>query len=83
MPSSRMRRLVALVRTHVSEQPIASIIRVERIREPGKTLAVTGNSFLTLLITEILIFTGFFFCLLKFWVTQNFLTIKTSWNTND
>jgi hypothetical protein len=25
----------------------------------------------------------FFFSLLKFWVTQNFITIKTSWNTND
>jgi hypothetical protein len=24
-----------------------------------------------------------FFPLLKFWVTQNFTTIKTSWNTND
>jgi hypothetical protein len=21
--------------------------------------------------------------LLKYWVTQNFITIKTSWNTND
>jgi hypothetical protein len=30
---------------------------------------------------------GFFFLffppLLKSWVTQNFITIKTSWNTND
>jgi hypothetical protein len=24
-----------------------------------------------------------FFSLLKSWITQNFITIKTSWNTND
>jgi hypothetical protein len=42
MPSSGMLRRVALVRTHVSEDRIAFIIRVERIGEPG-TLAVTSN----------------------------------------
>jgi hypothetical protein len=26
---------------------------------------------------------GRFFSLLKSWVTQNFIIIKTSWNTND
>jgi hypothetical protein len=43
MPSSGMLRLVALVRTDVSEERIASIIRVTRIGELGTTLAVTSN----------------------------------------
>jgi hypothetical protein len=34
MPSSELSRLVALVRIDVSEECIASIIRVEGIREP-------------------------------------------------
>jgi hypothetical protein len=33
----------SLVRTDVSEERIASTIRVERISELGTTLAVTGN----------------------------------------
>jgi hypothetical protein len=28
-------------------------------------------------------FEDIFFSLLQSWVTQNFITIKTSWNTND
>jgi hypothetical protein len=44
MPSSGMLRSVALVRIDVSEELISSIIRVERIRGLGKTLALTGNS---------------------------------------
>jgi hypothetical protein len=43
MPSSEMLRRVALVRTDVSEEGIASIIRVTRIGELGTTSAVTSN----------------------------------------
>jgi hypothetical protein len=42
MASSGMFRLVALIRTNVSEELSASFIRVTRIGEPG-TLAVTIN----------------------------------------
>jgi hypothetical protein len=38
-----MLRRVALVRTDVSEERIASIIRVRRIGELGTTLVVTNN----------------------------------------
>jgi hypothetical protein len=38
-----MLRRVALVRTDVSEEPNASFIRVTRIGELGKTLALTSN----------------------------------------
>jgi hypothetical protein len=38
-----MLRLVALVKTEVSEELRASIIRVTKIYELGTTLAVTGN----------------------------------------
>jgi hypothetical protein len=43
MASSRMLRHVALVRTDVSEELCASIIRVARIGELGTTLVVTSN----------------------------------------
>jgi hypothetical protein len=43
MVSSGMLRRVAVVRIDVSEESIASIIRVTRIGEPGTTLAVTSN----------------------------------------
>jgi hypothetical protein len=43
MPSSGMLRSVALVRTDVSEERSAYIIRVTRIGELGTTLAVTSN----------------------------------------
>jgi hypothetical protein len=43
MPSSGMLRLVALVRTDVSEELSASFIRVTRIGELRTTLAVTSN----------------------------------------
>jgi hypothetical protein len=42
MPSSGMLRHVALVRTDVSEEPSASIIRLTGIGELG-TLAITSN----------------------------------------
>jgi hypothetical protein len=43
MQSSGMLRSVALVRTDVSEERMASIIKVTRIGELGTTLAVTSN----------------------------------------
>jgi hypothetical protein len=43
MASSGMLRRVALIRTEVSEEFSASIIRVTRIGELGTTLAVTSN----------------------------------------
>jgi hypothetical protein len=43
MPSSGMLRRVALVRTEVSEEGSASIIRVTRIGELGTTTAVASN----------------------------------------
>jgi hypothetical protein len=43
MASSGMLRRVALVRTDVSEELSASIIRVTRISELGTTLAATSN----------------------------------------
>jgi hypothetical protein len=43
MVSSGMLRRVALVRADVSEEPIASFIRVTRIGELGTKLAVTSN----------------------------------------
>jgi hypothetical protein len=43
MASSGMLHRVALVRTDVSEELIASIIKVTRIGELGTTLAVTSN----------------------------------------
>jgi hypothetical protein len=43
MPSSGMFRRVALIRTDVSEELSASIIRVTGIGELGTTLLVTAN----------------------------------------
>jgi hypothetical protein len=43
MASSGMLRRVALVRTYVSEELSASIIRMTRISVLGRTLAVTSN----------------------------------------
>jgi hypothetical protein len=43
MPYSGMLRRVVLVRTDVSEELSATIIRVTKIDELGKTLAVTSN----------------------------------------
>jgi hypothetical protein len=43
MPSSGILRRVAIVRTEVSKELSASIIRVKRIGELGTTLAVTSN----------------------------------------
>jgi hypothetical protein len=43
MTSSGMLRHVALVRTDVSEELSASVIRMTRINELGTTLAVTSN----------------------------------------
>jgi hypothetical protein len=43
MPSFEMLHRVALIRTDVSEERSASIIRVTSISELGRTLAVTSN----------------------------------------
>jgi hypothetical protein len=43
MSSSGMLRRVALVRADISEERIASVIRVTRIGELGTTLAATSN----------------------------------------
>jgi hypothetical protein len=43
MPSSEMLLLVALVRTDLSEEHIASVNRVKRIRELGTILVKTSN----------------------------------------
>jgi demethoxyubiquinone hydroxylase (CLK1/Coq7/Cat5 family) len=43
MPSSGMLRREDLIRTDVSEEISASIIRVTRVGELGTTLAVTSN----------------------------------------
>jgi hypothetical protein len=43
MPSSGMLRRVAVITTEVSEEGIASIIKVTRIGELGTALAVTSN----------------------------------------
>jgi demethoxyubiquinone hydroxylase (CLK1/Coq7/Cat5 family) len=43
MASSGMLRRVDLVRTDISEELSASIIRVKRIGELGATIAVTNN----------------------------------------
>jgi hypothetical protein len=43
IPSSAMLRRVALVQTDVSEERVASIIKVTRIDELGTKLAVTSN----------------------------------------
>jgi hypothetical protein len=51
MPSSGMLRHVAVVRTDVSEERSAPIIRVTRIVELGTTLAVTLHSVRRLLLT--------------------------------
>jgi hypothetical protein len=47
MAFSGMLRLVALVRTDVSEELCASVIRMTRIGVLGTTLAVTSNRFLS------------------------------------
>jgi hypothetical protein len=44
MVSSGLLRRVALVRTDVSEERITSIIRVERVSELGRTLAVASSA---------------------------------------
>jgi hypothetical protein len=43
MPSPAILRRVALVKTDVLEESIASIIRVTRIGELGTTLTITSN----------------------------------------
>jgi hypothetical protein len=44
IPFSGMKRRVTLVGTDVSEESIASVIRVTRNSELGTTLAATSNS---------------------------------------
>jgi hypothetical protein len=47
IPFSEMWRGVGLVRTAVLEELFTFIIKVERIHEPGKTLAVTSRLLVT------------------------------------
>jgi hypothetical protein len=94
-----MWRRVALVGTDISEERIAYITRVKWISELGTMLLVTSTLILeekSSCETSVLksatrrhtpedrIFYFLIFSpLLKSWVTQNFITIKISWNTND
>jgi hypothetical protein len=55
MASSGMLRRVALVRTDVSEERITSIIRVTRIGEIGKMLAVTSYQSTLLRVLQLLV----------------------------
>jgi hypothetical protein len=43
MPSSEMLRRVAVVRTKLSDERIATIIKVKRIGDLGTTLAATND----------------------------------------
>jgi hypothetical protein len=43
MPSSGMSRCVALVRTDILEERVASVMRVARIGELGTKVALTSN----------------------------------------
>jgi hypothetical protein len=53
MSSSEMLRHVALVRTDVSEERIASVIRVTRLGELGSALAVTRGVLRLLVIANV------------------------------
>jgi hypothetical protein len=61
MHSSEILRRVAFVRTDVSEEPNASIIRVTRAGELGTTLAVTSNRRTLRRNTKYLVFSILFF----------------------
>jgi hypothetical protein len=52
LPSSGMLRLMAPVRTYVSEERIASIIGVTRVGDLGAMLAVTNNRNMLLVIKK-------------------------------
>jgi hypothetical protein len=54
MASSGRLRLVALVRTDVSEELSASFIRVTRFGELGTTLAVTSNRRMSLQVNAVM-----------------------------
>jgi hypothetical protein len=43
MPSSGMLHIVTILRVHILEERIATIIKVTRISELGRTLTVTSN----------------------------------------
>jgi hypothetical protein len=69
--------LVAVVRTDVSEENIASVIKVKRISELGTTLAVISNrnSVLQLLVTANVVPTSLILFTLK---TEEILSSETS-----
>jgi hypothetical protein len=60
MQSSAMLRLLALIRTDISEGYIASIIMVTKIDELGTTLALTSKRILFLRSVLPLLVTAFF-----------------------
>jgi hypothetical protein len=65
MASSLMLRRVDLVRTDVSEERSASRIRVTRISELGRTLAVTSNVLQLLLTASVVLNSSILVTLMK------------------
>jgi hypothetical protein len=74
MQSSGMLRRVALVRTDISEERIASIIRATRIGELGTTLAVISSLLCLLLIANVVPSSPIFVILM----TEKILSSKPS-----
>jgi hypothetical protein len=85
MASSGTLRRVALVRTDVSEEPRASLIRVTRIGELGTTLAVTSNRRTLRGVRRVRVAVGmggslvaFSWCVQRLWVVLSAVTHQTN-----